>query len=302
MEGKSQARIGLGSDGGENFGVADLMPPYGGRKSPTQGWGWGVEVRTAGRQVGCGTGEPAARDRHPRSTGGSRAREHGDRADAGVGSTSPSPPGRLQRWPPALGSARSLACLSARVWIGGAAQPSKRRSVVGRHARRFVADRCDRSTWTPRTAGRHRPAPIQARRRGPQRARFCDEHRLPPPAFNVTVLGREADALWPAQRLIVELDGFAYHRHRVAFESDRARDAALLVAGYRTVRITHRRLTGESDLVAQELRTLLGGRGVSCRAGLRRRSWPSRSGFRRPSRPLLPGRPSWPGRCPRSRR
>src|SRR3954454_11985145 len=38
------------------------------------------------------------------------------------------------------------------------------------------------------------------------------------------------------------------------------------------------------------------------RAALRRRSSPSRSGFRRPARPLLPGRPSSPAPSPRSRR
>jgi len=118
--------------------------------------------------------------------------------------------------------------------------------------------------------GRHalrpmRPIVIEARAatitRSPledEFARFCDDHKVPPPAFNTTILGRETDALWPSQRLIVELDGFSYHRHRAAFESDRARDAALLVAGYRTVRITYRRLTGEPNRVAQELRTLLG--------------------------------------------
>jgi very-short-patch-repair endonuclease len=38
--------------------------------------------------------------------------------------------------------------------------------------------------------------------------------------------------------LIVELDGYAYHRTRKSFERDRRRDAALLTAGYRTLRVT----------------------------------------------------------------
>lgn len=88
-------------------------------------------------------------------------------------------------------------------------------------------------------------------------ARFCDEHQLPRPTFNTTVLDYEIDALWPKQRLVVELDGFAFHHHRAAFERDRARDAVLQIAGYKVLRITHRRLTSEPDLVAQELRTLL---------------------------------------------
>jgi very-short-patch-repair endonuclease len=88
-------------------------------------------------------------------------------------------------------------------------------------------------------------------------ARFCHEHELSPPVFNATVLDYEIDALWPARQLIVELDGFAYHHHRAAFERDRARDAALQIAGYRILRITHRRLNKEPSLVAHELRTLL---------------------------------------------
>jgi very-short-patch-repair endonuclease len=91
-------------------------------------------------------------------------------------------------------------------------------------------------------------------------ARFCQEHGLPAPSFNTTVLGYEVDALWPAQAVIVELDGFAFHHHRAAFERDRARDAALQVAGYRTLRITHRRLDMEASRVADELRRLLAGR------------------------------------------
>ena len=50
----------------------------------------------------------------------------------------------------------------------------------------------------------------------------------------------------PRQRLVVELDSWEFHRHRAAFERDRARDAALQAAGYRTIRITHRRLHEEA--------------------------------------------------------
>jgi very-short-patch-repair endonuclease len=87
---------------------------------------------------------------------------------------------------------------------------------------------------------------------------FCRAQRLPAPQCNVFLLGREVDALWPSARLVVELDGFAYHAHRAAFESDRARDARLLVAGFRTLRVTHRRLLTEGQELAAELRLLLG--------------------------------------------
>jgi very-short-patch-repair endonuclease len=89
-------------------------------------------------------------------------------------------------------------------------------------------------------------------------AAFCREHSLPMPAFNTTVLGYEVDALWPAQLLAAELDSWEFHRHRAAFERDRARDAALQVAGYRTLRITDRRMNNEASALASELRALLG--------------------------------------------
>lgn len=89
-------------------------------------------------------------------------------------------------------------------------------------------------------------------------AAFCRDHRLPPPATNAEILGYEVDALWLKERFVVELDGFAFHHHRAAFERDRARDAALQAAGYRTIRLTDRRLQREPNRVTAELRSLLG--------------------------------------------
>jgi hypothetical protein len=88
-------------------------------------------------------------------------------------------------------------------------------------------------------------------------AAFCHKDGLPMPSFTTTVLGYEVDALWPAQLLAAELDSWKFHRHRAAFERDRMRDAALQVAGYRTIRITHRRLHDEPGALAEELRALL---------------------------------------------
>jgi hypothetical protein len=86
---------------------------------------------------------------------------------------------------------------------------------------------------------------------------FIREHRLPPPVQNVHVLDHEVDALWPEAKLIVELDSWEYHGHRTAFERDRARDSKLLIAGYRTIRVTHRRLDREAAQLAAEIRELL---------------------------------------------
>ena len=89
-------------------------------------------------------------------------------------------------------------------------------------------------------------------------AAFCARHGLPTPAFNVRVRGFEVDALFAAERLIVELDSWEFHQDRSAFETDRRRDAITLAAGYGTVRITTERL---DDDEADRLRHILNSRG-----------------------------------------
>lgn len=87
--------------------------------------------------------------------------------------------------------------------------------------------------------------------------RFLAAYRIPPGSTNVDVLGHEVDVLWPAARLVAELDSWEHHSHRAAFERDRTRDPELLLAGYRTLRVTHRRLDREADRLAAEIRGLL---------------------------------------------
>lgn len=86
---------------------------------------------------------------------------------------------------------------------------------------------------------------------------LCDAHGLPRPAMNARVLGYEVDACWQSARLVVELDGYAYHRSPRAFEQDRARDVALTVAGWRVLRFTYRQLRDSPERVAASIRSLL---------------------------------------------
>ena len=80
---------------------------------------------------------------------------------------------------------------------------------------------------------------------------------LPRPRTNVRVAGYEVDALWPGQRLVAEVDGYAFHAHRAAFERDRLRDADLQTAGLRVLRFTWRQLTTTPEAVAIRLATAL---------------------------------------------
>ena len=81
--------------------------------------------------------------------------------------------------------------------------------------------------------------------------------RLPRPQTNVILGGYEVDLFWRAQRLVVEIDGYAFHSTRQAFERDRARDAALQAAGYRVVRFTWRQIVHEPLGVVVQLTRLL---------------------------------------------
>lgn len=88
-------------------------------------------------------------------------------------------------------------------------------------------------------------------------AEFLREYGIPAPIQNVHVLDQEVDALWPTAKLVVELDSWEHHGHRASFERDRARDLKLMLAGYRTIRVTHRRLDRERDEIAGQIRALL---------------------------------------------
>jgi very-short-patch-repair endonuclease len=85
---------------------------------------------------------------------------------------------------------------------------------------------------------------------------------LRPPEMNVKVRGFEVDALWRAERLVVEIDGFAYHSSPMDFERDRYRDGVLTAAGFRVMRIIWHQLTREPEALLIRLGQALVSGGV----------------------------------------
>ena len=65
------------------------------------------------------------------------------------------------------------------------------------------------------------------------------------------------DFVWRNQKLIVETDGYRYHRGRVAFEDDRARDLKLRASGYYVIRLTHRQVMNSPEEVFAILKKTL---------------------------------------------
>jgi very-short-patch-repair endonuclease len=86
---------------------------------------------------------------------------------------------------------------------------------------------------------------------------LLDAHDLPTPLVNSRIGPYVADFAWPRAKLVVELDGFATHGTRQAFERDRARDRTLSIAGWRVIRITWRQLHEKPKKLAGELQALL---------------------------------------------
>jgi very-short-patch-repair endonuclease len=86
---------------------------------------------------------------------------------------------------------------------------------------------------------------------------LCRDHGLGRPRVNHWVAGFEVDFLFADHRLVVETDGWAHHRTRRAFERDRERDAALVRAGHRVLRFTHRQIAGDPPAVAATIAAAL---------------------------------------------
>jgi very-short-patch-repair endonuclease len=121
----------------------------------------------------------------------------------------------------------------------GLVRPSELVEQLGRNPRR-------RGSATLRTVLRIGGGPALTRSEAEARLlKLVRAAGLPVPQANVIVEDHEVDLLWREARVIVEFDGFAFHGDRVAFESDRLRDAELQAMGFRALRVTWRQLVDD---------------------------------------------------------
>jgi very-short-patch-repair endonuclease len=84
--------------------------------------------------------------------------------------------------------------------------------------------------------------------------KLCDDHAIPRPETNTHIHGIEVDFVWREERLIVEVDGYRYHRAPSAFEDDRAKDVELATRGWPVMRFTWKQITRRSAWVAGAIR------------------------------------------------
>ena len=86
---------------------------------------------------------------------------------------------------------------------------------------------------------------------------LCDHHDIPRPKVNTRIEGKEVDFAWRDADLIVEVDGYAYHREPSAFEADRERDVILALAGWRVMRFTWTQISRRPGWVARAISSTL---------------------------------------------
>ena len=91
--------------------------------------------------------------------------------------------------------------------------------------------------------------------------RLCRRHGFPAPEVNVKVGGWTVDFLWREQRIAVETDFYDYHRGRVAWQDDHARDLALRQRGLDVRRYDEQQLNERAGEVVADLRAAFAAKG-----------------------------------------
>jgi very-short-patch-repair endonuclease len=141
--------------------------------------------------------------------------------------------------------------------IGVMASSRELEQAVAEALRRHLTNRGALLSLLARHCGRAGTRSLRALLEGPDRpalTRSQAEERLlallrkaelPAPGVNERLGRYEVDFLWREAGLAVEVDGFAFHGDRAAFEADRRRDAELAARGLNVVRVTWRQIVDE---------------------------------------------------------
>ena len=80
---------------------------------------------------------------------------------------------------------------------------------------------------------------------------------MPEPEVNVRIGRHRVDFLWRDASLVVEVDGYIYHRGRQAMRDDNDRDLELALRGLQVIWIEDTRINEESAGVANAILRLL---------------------------------------------
>ena len=88
--------------------------------------------------------------------------------------------------------------------------------------------------------------------------RLCRRYRIPAPQVNVKAGRWTVDFLWRKPGIAVETDFHDYHRGRIAFRDDRARELDLRRYGFAVHRFSEEQVNERPEEVAADLRDAFG--------------------------------------------
>ena len=88
--------------------------------------------------------------------------------------------------------------------------------------------------------------------------RLCRRQGISAPEVNVKVGRWTVDFLWREQRIAVETDFYDYHRGRIAFQDDRARELELRRHGFAVHRFSEEQVNDRPAEIVADLRDALG--------------------------------------------
>jgi very-short-patch-repair endonuclease len=92
--------------------------------------------------------------------------------------------------------------------------------------------------------------------------RLCCRAGIDVPQVNqrITVEGRsiEVDFCWPKRKVVVEVDGYAFHGGRTRANADCDRDQLLAIAGWHVIRFTADQVRDDPNEIVRRLRLLVG--------------------------------------------
>jgi very-short-patch-repair endonuclease len=80
---------------------------------------------------------------------------------------------------------------------------------------------------------------------------------VPEPECQVWIGRHRVDFFWREQRLVIETDGYVYHRGRQAMRDDNDRDLELELLGLRVVRVDDSRIGDDPEGLADAVMGLL---------------------------------------------
>lgn len=93
---------------------------------------------------------------------------------------------------------------------------------------------------------------------------LCRRHDLPEPRRQVAIPGLgQVDFYYDDVRIVIELDGYAYHSDLGPFQKDRTRSNALGVGGELVLRYTYADVTAKAAFVARQVRAARRARGAA---------------------------------------